>query len=341
MGRSHFARLRQHPDAAVTAVCDRDARRRAGDWNDALGNLDLIRTDGGRAPLAGVRAYADPSELLADPQVDVVLITLPTHLHADTTVAALQSGKHVLCEKPMALRPGECDRMLAAAEASGRTLMIAQVIRFWPQYQAIRRVVEEGRLGAVRFMHLRRLGCPPTYSYENWLLDGARSGGAILDLHVHDIDFAHWLLGVPATITARGSRGPSGEIDHLVATWGYPDGRYAVLEGGWSGLAAPWTFEMEIAVQCERGTLGWAMSRGSDVSLYTTGPKSEAIPCSGDAIANEQSYFIDCVRNGRPVELCQPRSSRTSVVLAWLERRAIETGRPVDVGERLRAAWGP
>ncbi len=338
MGQSHFARLRQHPHATLVAVCDADPARRAGEWKSTLGNIDPVKTEGGQVSLAGITAYATPQELIADPNVEVVLIALPTALHAAVALAALQAGKHVLCEKPMALRVGDCDQMIRAAEASGKTLMIAQCIRFWPQYETIKRCVDAGRIGAVRFMSLRRLGCPPTYSAGNWLLDGVQSGGALLDLHVHDVDFAHYLLGIPESVFARGTRGPSGDFDHVTATWSYPLERYVALEGGWV-LAAPWTFDMEIAVHGERGTLGWALSRGSDVRLRTSGEQAESIPCEGDALRQELDYFVDCVQAGRPVAKCTPFSSRTSVALSWLERRSIEGGRLISVRERLRAAW--
>ena len=334
MGQSHFARLRQHPRAEVVAICDADEARRRGDWSGALGNIDLIKTGGGRVPLDGIHAYATPAELIADREVDVVLITLPTPQHAPVAVAALSAGKHVLCEKPMAERASTCDRMIRAARSHERLLMVAQCIRFWPQYVKIKQMIDEGQIGAIRFVTLRRLASPPTYSAGSWLLDGTQSGGAILDLHVHDVDFAQYLLGLPDTIHARGVRGLTGGIDHVVATYGYADGRYAVIEGGWA-FTAPWPFEMSITVHGERGTLEWSLSRGSAVSHYT-GTEVRSIPCDGDALRSEQDYFIECLQAGRPVEQCTPVSSRMSVALAWLERRAIETGRLVHVSKRWR-----
>lgn len=338
MGRNHFARVRQHPDAEVVAVCDEDAARRRGDWDDALGNLDLLKTDSRRVSMSGVRGYATPAELVADPHVDAVVIALPTRLHADVTVAALRAGKHVFCEKPMAYQPGECHSMIAAAEEGGRTLMVGQCVRFWPQYELIKRYVDEGGIGRVRFATFRRLGLPPAHSAGNWMLSGELSGGALLDLHVHDVDFAHYLLGVPDQIVARGMRGPSGEIDHVVATYTYADGRYAMLEGGWT-LAAPWTFDMEVMVHGDLGTVGWALSRGNGVSFQPRGGGAEQIACEGDALTRELEYFIACVREGRPVDRCTPRSTRTSIILAWLEKRSVETGMPIELTERLRAAW--
>ena len=276
MGRSHFARLRNHPKAAVTAVCDQDAVRRAGDWGDTLGNLDLLETDGGHVSLDGITAYAKTADLIADHTVDTVLIALPTPLHADVAVTALEAGKHVLCEKPMAANGTDCERMVRAAKSTGRTLMVAQCIRFWPQYVIIKRCVDEGRIGDVRFATLRRLACPPTYSAGGWLLDGSQSGGALLDLHLHDVDFAQHLLGSPQTITAHGMHGQSGEIDHVAALFGYQDGRYAMIEGGWAHNA-PWPFEMSITVNGDLGTLEWNSGR-DDVRLYAGGDSVIELP---------------------------------------------------------------
>ena len=339
MGQSHFARLHGHPRAEVVAVCDRDAARRAGDWHDTLGNLDLVQTQGGRAPLAGIRTYETPEALLADRNVDVVLITLPTPLHAPVAIAALKTGRHVLTEKPMAGQANDCTRMIQAARAAGRTLMVAQCIRFWPQYARIKQYVDEGRIGAVRFMTLHRLASPPTYSAGNWLRDAGQSGGALLDLHVHDVDFVQHVLGVPSAIYAHGLTGGNGGVDHIVATYCYQDGSYAVIEGGWT-FTPPWPFEMGITVHGERGTLTWNSTRGQDVLFYHGGTEPERIACAGDALRLELDYFIECVLNGRPVERCTPASSRASVALAWLERRSVETGRTLHLSERLRAAWG-
>jgi predicted dehydrogenase len=328
MGRTHFRYLRENPRAQVVAVCDKNPDVRSGCWR-ATGNLDACATE--HVDLHGVAQYAQPDELIADPRVDVVAVTLPTPMHAEITVRALEAGKHVLCEKPMAATLEECDRMIAAARSSGRTLMVAQCIRFWPQYEMIKALVEAGRIGAVRFAKLARLSCPPTYSVGNWLLIGAASGGALLDLHVHDVDFALDLLGVPATIHAVGCRGLSGRIDHSFATYRYPDGRYALLEVSWV-YHAPWPFEMAITVCGESGTLAWSSRAGTDVLLYAGGREAERIACGGEnGWKRELEYYVDCVQAGRPVARCLPESSRTSISLFLAEQRSIGRGEPIAV----------
>lgn len=329
MGRTYFAHLRHHARARVAAVFDRDERRRRGEWGGPVGNLDPAQ--GGWAEMDGVRPCADIDALLDDPSVDVVAVTLPTPLHADVSIRALAAGKHVICEKPMALSLRDCDRMLAAADAAGRTLMIAQCIRFWPQYETIARLVADGAVGRVRYLGLRRVGCPPTYSSGNWMLDHRQSGGGIFDLHIHDVDFAQVLLGTPRSVVAVGGTGPSGGVDHVAALWRYADGRYACIEGGWV-LTPPAAFEMSVIVRGESATLEWSLARGPDVLLHAGGDAAQVIHGGAETgWTRELDYFIDRVSAGLPVERCTPRSSRLSVGLTLLERRCVETGRPVDV----------
>lgn len=329
MGRTYFSHLRGHPRAGVIAVHDRNERRRTGDWTDATGNI--ARVGGSRIDMSGITPHAEFDSFLADANIDVVAVTLPTPCHADYAVRALNAGKHVICEKPMALRLPDCDRMIAAARDAGRTLMIAQCIRFWPQYETIKSLVDAGRIGRVRFAALRRLASPPMYSTGNWLMDHRQSGGGLFDLHVHDVDFAHHLLGVPQTLHAAGTRGPSGGIDHVAATYRYGDGRYAIVEGGWA-FHAPWPFEMAISVVGEAGTLEWSSRRGPDVLLYSGGEKSEPIAVQpGDGWTRELDYFIDCITEHGPVARCAPESSRISIGLTLLEKRSVTSGKSVRV----------
>jgi len=333
MGRQYFAHLRSHPQARVVAVCDRNADRRGGRWTDRIGDLGLGRA--GQVDLGGLAVYAEADELIADADVDVVALALPTPLHAELTVRALEAGKHVLCEKPMATTLAECDRMIAAAERSGRTLMIAHCIRFWPQYELIKQLVDAGRVGAVRFVALRRLSSLPRHTDGDWMLDGCQSGGALLDLQLHDVDFAQHLLGLPTEVYARGWREPGGRIDHVVATLGYADGRYVMIEGAWT-CAEPWPFEMAITVHGERGTLDWALSRGPEVLLYAGGSEPERLSVPDQTgWARELDYFISCVAAGRPVTRCLPAASRTSIALTLLERESIERGAVLKVPQSL------
>jgi predicted dehydrogenase len=328
MGRTHLAHLADHPRARAVAVCAKSEQNRRGEAPSAQGNL---ASAAGHASLEGVRAYEQIGDLIADPVVHAVIVALPTPLHAPVTIAALAAGKHVLCEKPMALRLRDCDRMIEAAEAAGRTLMVGQCIRFWPAYERIKQMVDAGEIGAVRFASLRRLAAPPAWAADNWLMDARQSGGALFDLHVHDVDYARHLLGLPETIQARGGSGPSGGVDHVASSWGYADGRYALLEGGFV-FHPPWPFEMAATVHGTRGTLDWSMRRGPRLQHYAgdAGPREIDLD-PADGWRRELDYFVDCVLDNRPVERCSPDESRAAIGLTLLERRAAQTGRTIRI----------
>lgn len=338
IGQTHFSRIHAHPDATVVAICDRDPSHRNASPGAAAGNLDLAG-DPAAAPVADYRRYADTAELLADAEVDAVVVALPTRLHAPVAIAALAAGKHVLSEKPMAFRVHECTQMIDAAASAGRILMTAHCLRFWPQYERVRELVSSGSLGRVHYVGLRRTASPPTYSTGNWLLDADQSGGALLDLHIHDVDYAHSLLGVPRKIAAAGRIDPPGGLNHVVANWTYDDGRYAAIEGGWTRTPNV-PFEMALVVHAERGTLSWSSLHGDDVLLYGDSAKPERVTATGDAFESQLGYFISCVRTGAAPDRCSPAATRASLGLAWLGRRSVELGRTVEVSDKLRAAWG-
>ena len=142
MGRTHLATLALHPQAQVVAVHDVLPERLAGPLAPGGGNIAV----GGRSwDESVVRRCASLDELLGDEAIDAVVVATPSDLHAELSCRALSAGKHVLCEKPMALTLEDCDRMLAAARAAGRVLMIGHCIRFWGEYAAATAVGRTGR----------------------------------------------------------------------------------------------------------------------------------------------------------------------------------------------------
>src|ERR1700682_79124 len=131
MGMIHSLGARHLKDARVAAVCSRDAKKLAGDWRSIRGNFGPAGT---MMDLSKVKKYRDLDALLADPEIDLVDVCNPTHLHAETAIAALKAGKHVLVEKAIALTPDQADEMLAAAKQANRLLMVAHVLPFVPEF---------------------------------------------------------------------------------------------------------------------------------------------------------------------------------------------------------------
>jgi predicted dehydrogenase len=345
MGRGYFRIFRENPHVHVTAVCDIDPERIQPAWYAAANQGTASATDDDRVLRLGgqdgagrtgaVRSFLRFEELCALPDLDVIAVTTPSTLHAPISIAALRAGKHVICEKPMSLSAAACDRMLEAARAAGKTLMVEQCVRFFPQYELIKQYVDQGVLGHIQYAFLQRLGSPPSHSRNHWMLDARQSGGAVYDLHIHDVDFVHELLGAPDTIEAAGGGTLSGGIDHVTATWRYPQQRYAVLSGAWS-LHNPWPFDMSITVHGDKGTLHWTASAGPEVLYYNGGKEAQKLPCPNEGGTRRLlAYFIDRVRQDLPTPRCTAASARMAVALADLEVRAIELGGPVEVAESL------
>ena len=327
MGNMHLGCYASVPDAQVVAVADiNEAKLKPG----ASAQKINIGTGGGQIDPTKQRLYKKAEKLIADPNVDLVDICLPTYLHAKYAIKALKAGKHVVCEKPMALTYADCKRVLkAAAEAKGK-LMIAQVVRFFPAYEVLKETVESGRLGRLTALSMFRLSNPPRWSWDNWLLDSKRSGGALLDLHVHDADFVHYLLGEPEAVFAQGAHGPSGGWDHVSAAYVY-DGAMAVnVTGSWA-LPDSFSFRAGFRAAFENGCLIHDTS-GTDALVELTAGGARPIALEDkNGYREELAYFVGCIAKGlEPVKVL-PASSAFSIRLVEAERKSMERKRLMKV----------
>ncbi len=308
--------------AQVVALCDKDPVRARGEGREIPLN---IPTGGGTAVQA--KAYLDYRELVADAEVEAVDICLPTDLHADVAVAALEAGKHVLCEKPMALTVAECDRMIAAAAQSGRMLMVAHCVRFWPEYLALKAEIASGNLGELLSAGFTRIGGMPAWSYENWFADPARSGGAILDLHVHDADFVRYLFGTPQSVSSLGVENGNG-ITHVLTDYRYADGKKVYAEGGWF-LSTQFPFQMTFMVRCERGGIVMDGARGPLTVYPDAGEAYQPALPECDGYRNEIRYFLECVANGVQPEIVTAFDARETIRMIHAEMASVRSGAPV------------
>jgi UDP-N-acetylglucosamine 3-dehydrogenase len=321
MGGTHAAAFAGLPDVQIVGISSRSAEKAA-----AL------------AAKYGTEPFADALALATDPRVDVISNTLPTQLHKDLTIAALNAGKHVLVEKPMGLSVAECDEMIAAATQSGKLLMVAHVLRFWPEYVAIADFLKTGALGKPLAATAKRLVGPPRWS--DFFLHPEWSGGGVLDLHVHDLDTLNWLFGTPVTVYARGQRSPeSGGWDLAMTLVDY-GGVQGFAEG--SALQTPeYPFTMGLAVLCEGGSVEFTFraggvqvdsrdAGGTSLWVYEKGqPPRPLAYQAGDGYVNQAAAFVACVRSGQPPTEGTPEQGRLAVATALAARQSIETGQVV------------
>ncbi|MGH7193907.1 MAG: Gfo/Idh/MocA family protein, partial [Candidatus Saccharimonadales bacterium] len=164
--------------------------------------------------LGSIARYERWQDLLADPQIDLVDVCLPPKLHAEITVAALRAGKHVLCEKPIALTVADARRMVKAAHAAGKQLFIAHVLPFVPEYAYVRQLAVSGRYGRPVGGHFKRIIADPLWLKDFY--DPAAVGGPVVDLHIHDAHFIRLLWGMPVAVQSTGR--PRGEVVEFINT---------------------------------------------------------------------------------------------------------------------------
>lgn len=303
MGGAHLAAMQRIDGIEIAAVA---SRTRPSADGPARGNLDLKS-----GPLPDSMHWTpDWREVLADSTIDAVDICLPTDMHREVVLAALHAGKHVLCEKPMALTVADCNAMVLAAQASGLTFMVAQVLRFMQPYRYAADFVQK-QASQMRHARLQRsTGFP---QWGGWLTDAARSGGAILDLLSHDLDFALNLFGHPQSVRANSL----GEVDTARCTLHYAGGFEVTVEGGW--------FTPEIEFSASFQLHAEAASLQFRDGVLREGERIIELP-EQDAYFDEIAYFVACCRTGTLPSRCPPAASLDAVRISTLLKTSRDEG---------------
>lgn len=299
-----YARL---PGATVAAVCDTRA--------DAAAAL---------ATRCGAAACGSLDEVFAL-GIDALDICLPTHLHYPVAAAALERGFAVLCEKPMALRGEDALAMLRLSRSRGVPLMVGHTMRFDARWAALKRCLEEGAYGRLRALRLHRHSPVPSWSAGSWITDRERSGGLVLDLHIHDTDAACWLLGPPEWVFSKG------DDFQMVTLYGY-EGVCVTAEASWRPHQG-FPFEHGFDAVMERATIRfdgeciYAVDDGGKRMLDPLGMGVDAgLYCHDDPLANEIAYFLRCMQGNLPFDICTAESSLTSLGIVEAERESIASG---------------
>lgn len=329
MGQQHFQIYRDMEDVELVAVCDIIPERVGQTAPSVGGNIGEAE----EIDLSEQARYLCFGEMLEKEQLDLVDICTPTHLHAQMTVEALEAGNHVVCEKPMARTVSQCDEMIAAAEKTGNMLFIAQCIRFWPEYEVLAKMVANGDLGEVKAARFIRQSPAPGWASEGWLMDPELSGGALLDLHIHDVDFILSLFGAPNALLARGMNilSEGAPVDHVDTQYIY-DGFLCTAQGGWV-MPDSFPFNMAFQVLGTRGLLDFSVNNDPMLRWYPfDGEPSTPDYEAGTGYENELAYFVKCVADGTPPERVTPASARESVRIVMAEADSIADREMVIIG---------
>ena len=314
IARLHVQAMAKVPELELVGVYDVDAARA-----EAFGRE------------FGARVFASYDDLLAAPDVEAVHICTPNYLHADQAVAASAAGKHVFVEKPMALSLPDCDRMIAAAEAAGRVLMVGHMMRYQPANQAVRRLIREGAVGEVKHL-VRHRFCnfdAANAWFRPWYSDRRSVGSCVLHgWGPHDLDLLVWYLDSPGVrVYAQGTQ--SAEL--------YRDqcDTYSLIinhaGGAVSALSISNSSHSNSVEQFIIGTGGSIRVTGGKVWL--NGAEVPVEGSAADGMPNEFAEFARCCREGGTPD-ADGRSSRRTMAVVEAALESAETNRIVDVRHR-------
>lgn len=253
----------------------------------------------------GHKTYTDFDKMLDENNPDIVDVCLPTFLHCEYALRALNRGINVISEKPVSLNEEDVEKLYSAAEKNSAKYMVAQVLRFWNEYEVLRQICETGKYGRLISASMWRLGGYPSGGWNNWYHDKELSGLIPFDLHIHDLDWLIYAFGEPKSFTCRRKELP--DQDYLSAVYDYGD-FFVTAEASWFKAKYPFymgfRFQFEEAVVAlERDGFTVYDCEGSRLNPCAAGNENESdfeLP-SSDAYANEIRYFADCVKNNEPV----------------------------------------
>ncbi|WP_409341456.1 Gfo/Idh/MocA family protein [Paenibacillus sp. MBLB4367] len=321
MGELYARNLSQIDGVNVTAVCS--TRLEAAELTAAL---------------CGAAPYTSYEKMMEETDPDVLCVTLPTYLHKEYVLDAARRGKHAICEKPIAPHLADAAEMISACEKAGVRLFVGHVLRFYPDYELVRQKAASGAIGEVEAAHLKRGGSHPGLA-RSWYNDPAKSGGVILDLLIHDIDYARFVLGEVRTVYAHNKRGDA--TDHALITLQFESGAIAHVQGFW-GYPGPFTAEVEFI-----GRNG--VARYSNLEGKTEGqeePETASTPDAGlkevPKVVVEEGpseispfrvqfeHFLACIGHGGE-PLVTAWDAYKAVEIALAANESARTGMPVQL----------
>jgi predicted dehydrogenase len=269
-----------------------------------------------------------------------VLICTPSYTHAEIAVRCLEQGLHTLCEKPVAYTLADAQTMLEAAERRQCMLMIAQVVRFWPEYLYLKQAVDQNLYGQLKQLSCSRTGAAPLWGWDNWYLDPARSGFAPFDLHIHDLDFIYYLLGRPRQVQAFGISPGDPQLSTIHSRLVYGSGVLVEAVAGW--YPGPVPFAATFRAVFEQGVLDYL---GDRLLLYRKGASSpELIECRSSVrlpgVINlpdsgpyytEDAYFFSCVRQGAFPSVITPQQTYEVLDVLLKAVESSQTGQTLTI----------
>ena len=336
MGWIHWLAYQKVPGIQVAAICSRDSKKRRGDWRGIQGNFG---PPGEKVDLKGIATYDSYEAMLADPKLDLIDITLPPAMHADAVVQALRAGKHVFCEKPLALEVSDCRRMTKVAKESKKQLLVAHVLPFTPEYAWAYKTATSGKYGKLLGGTFKRVISDPSWIPDFWA--AGKTGGPMLDLHVHDTHFIQLLFGKPRAVSTCG-RVRDGLAEYFHTHFSFADKQIAVqaTSGTIDQQGRPFVHGFEIHLEkatllFEFGVVGGEGSYAYEPTLLNSQGRALRPKLSdGDPLKAFQAEIKEvarCIRREVTSPILNVALAQDVVALCHQQNTSLRSGRKVTV----------
>jgi predicted dehydrogenase len=327
MGLIHYLAWQKVKGAKVAAISTRDEKKLKGDWRSIKGNFG---PPGQQMDLKG---------MLADPKIDLVDICLPPNLHAEATLAAVRAGKHVLVEKPIALDVRTATKMIRAAEAAKRQLLVAQVLPFRGEFATAHKLIASGKYGKLLGGNFKRIVAEPKWIPD--FFNPATVGGPMVDLHIHDAHFIRLIAGMPKAVFTTG-RLRDGVAEFFTSQFLFDDPELAITATSGVIRQQGRAFTHGFEIHLERATLLFDFAVVADegrvnipLTLLTAdGKVSHPATGSGDpveAFSVELTEAVRAIRTGKPSGLLDGGLARDALLLCERQTTSLASGRLVKV----------
>jgi predicted dehydrogenase len=270
--------------------------------------------------------YTDIDALLNNEDTDAVVICTPTFLHTEMVKKAANAKKNIFCEKPFALSMKEADEMVEVVKRNKVKAMVGHVLRFWPEYVKAKEIIESGDLGKPLHAFCERLCVVPDWTESGWNVQESLSGGAALDLQIHDLDYLIYLFGEPSIVESQGVYNPKlGGWAHMSTNIRFKGGQCGFVDAGWA-VKGKFPFTNVLRVLCSDGVIEWIFRAGSNIEERAQQAPITIYRSNGtihtekvkqiDPYYLEWEYFISCLENDKDVNNATFEDARRSLKLA-------------------------
>lgn len=319
MGRVHSQAYQELNTAELVTVADQDPKRQK-----------LIQQE------LGVKAVSNADEIFQDDSIDLVDICVPTYLHEQMIAKAVKAGKHIFCEKPLARSLEQGKKILALTEGYSKKVGVGHVVRFSPEYMAARESILQGEIGRTAVVRTFRGGSQFPRGWQDWYSDFDLSGGVILDLVIHDIDYLRWVFGDVERVYAKSTRGrTSAKLEHTMIVLRFKNGVIAHVEGSWTNY--PGQFYTTFEFSGDEGMISFDSRKAAPIVQVSTRQGRDiqgvAVPENPFLISPytaEIADMIDSIKNNRqPAVSVQDAFETLTVALAAVE--SAQTGKVISL----------